>query len=185
MPEPTTARAIIARVCNEHRNSDLRADDRDVLAAIDATLAELRTRITKLQETNNTYMEKARRFEAEANQQFSDTILHRNECIRLRGHMETLSSFIEECHANSGEPIPEEIAAAIDAVFPPDAKGDAEQMRTALGTVREFVADELEARRKSFLPISINGDGHYIQSAETALAAIDSVFTPATPEATA
>jgi hypothetical protein len=39
--EPTIASSIISQVCAEHRNSDLRADDKDIIAALDAKFDEL------------------------------------------------------------------------------------------------------------------------------------------------
>lgn len=80
----------------------------------------LEARERELLAANNLEIDKRRKFEAEANQQHCEIILLRNECIRLRNVIEHLADFIEECHENSGDPIPEEIQADIDAIFPKD-----------------------------------------------------------------
>jgi hypothetical protein len=74
----------------------------------DDEVKRLRARVTALLEANNAELERRRRFEAEANQAHCEAILLRNECIRLRDANSALSSFIEECHTNSGEDVPED-----------------------------------------------------------------------------
>jgi hypothetical protein len=69
---------------------------------------------------NNLSLEKARRFEDEANQDHCDALLWRTEVKRLRESHSKLAGFIEECHKNAGEAPPEEIVAEMDAVFPPE-----------------------------------------------------------------
>ena len=69
-----------------------------------------------------------RKFENEANQAYAEQLLLRNECIRLRDVVCTLSTFIEESHANGDEEIPEGIRIAIDSVFPPEARTDTERL---------------------------------------------------------
>lgn len=66
-------------------------------------------------------LELRRNWEAEANQEHADAILWRNECMRLRENLSTLATFIEASHQNSDELIPDELAAAMEAVFPPES----------------------------------------------------------------
>lgn len=64
MSQSSEARAIVACACNEHKNSDLRADNKDIIAAFDERLEELkatnrnlRLRIHNL-ERHNQYFER-------------------------------------------------------------------------------------------------------------------------------
>lgn len=93
-----------------------------------AILARWQARERQLIDANNAEVVRRRAFEREVNQSFTEQRLLRNECIRLREVVSTLSTFIEECHAGGDEPIPEDIMAAIDAVFPPEARTDTERI---------------------------------------------------------
>jgi DNA repair exonuclease SbcCD ATPase subunit len=73
-------------------------------------------------EATNEEMQRRRKFENEASQAHVDTILLRNECIRLREVVSTLAGFIEEAHKNADEEIPADIAEAMEALFPPEAQ---------------------------------------------------------------
>lgn len=89
-------------------------------ARYEAEIQRLRGRERDLLLACNHELEKKRRFEAEANQQYCETILLRAECIRLRAVHSVLASFIEERHV--GEELPEVVMAAIDAPFPPEVE---------------------------------------------------------------
>lgn len=146
MPEPLTAHSIIARVCREYRNSDLRADNRVIGAAIDAEFDFFRRRITELQAANTAEVERRRRFEQEANEEHAEYLLVRNECIRLREQLCTLAAFIDECHRNSGERIPGEIADAMEAYFPPEAITDTMRVNALERSYREQNPDAAPIR---------------------------------------
>lgn len=78
-------------------------------------------RVTELQGAINAELDRRRKFEAEASQYYAETVLLRNECIRLRRLIETLAAFIEKTYANTDEAIPDEIAHAMEAFFPPES----------------------------------------------------------------
>ena len=82
-------------------------------------LYRLRERETQLLLANNAELQRRRGFEDEANQAHCELILLRNECIRLRELNSVLSGFIERTRpAAPYNAVPEEVAQAIDAVFP-------------------------------------------------------------------
>jgi hypothetical protein len=61
---------------------------------------------------------RARKFESEANQEYREKLLLRNECQRLSEVIEVLTNFIEESHGDVE--IPRAVREAIEAYFPPD-----------------------------------------------------------------
>lgn len=92
-----------------------------IAPAENAEVERLRKRVDELLAANNAEVSKRRKFEDEANQSHAESILLRNECIRLREINSALSSFIERI----ADDIPNDIVQAIDAVFPTEAKGAA------------------------------------------------------------
>lgn len=58
-------------------------------------------------------------FEREANENYAESCLFRNEAARLRENLAVVSSFVESLDVD----IPEEVQAAIDTIYPPPAAG--------------------------------------------------------------
>ena len=70
-----TAKSLISEVCNRLRNSDLRADNKEVLAAIDRELQYLRTKISDAQSETVSAIEK----NSNLQQQLAALTLERDE----------------------------------------------------------------------------------------------------------
>jgi hypothetical protein len=56
-------------------------------------------------------------FEREANENYAEACLYRNEAARLRENLAVVSSFVESLDVD----IPEEVQVAIDTIYPPPA----------------------------------------------------------------
>lgn len=125
--EEAQADAVRFRQERDRAFEDLKVTQ-NTLASEKAAIAQQQRRIDDLLKANNDELAKRRKFEAEANQEYCEKLLLRQECIRLRDICCTLASDIEETHSNAGEPIPEDLAKAIDALFPSDPATEAENV---------------------------------------------------------
>lgn len=145
----------------------------EILTAQQARTAFLERRLTEMQAACNVELQKRRKFEAEANQQYAEYELVRAECMRQRDRAETLAGFIESLPIETG--IPRAVASAIQEVFPEKQKGEKpcttgadQQSRPDRGmTSPGRVTEEMRALSVdlSALQSSINETVHQIQMA--------------------
>lgn len=77
-----------------------------------------RRRINELLEAQAAEVQRRRKFEAEANQEFAERVLLRGECIRLRAVLEVLANFIEERFPFDADDVPADVRQALESVFP-------------------------------------------------------------------
>jgi hypothetical protein len=117
MFDEAQADAIRFRKERDQALEDLRVTQ-SALGDEKATVARQQRRIDDLLRANNAELEKRRKFETEANQEYCERLLLRQECIRLREAHSVLASHIEEAHGNADEAIPDELSDAMNAVFP-------------------------------------------------------------------
>ncbi len=89
-------------------------------AMFEAAIVKLEARIKELLEANNAEVNRRRKFEGEAAQEYVEKLLLRNECIRLRDAHGILAGFIEGLPEEIEAP--EAVAAAMDAAFPLERK---------------------------------------------------------------
>ncbi|MCC6301785.1 MAG: hypothetical protein IT489_03175 [Gammaproteobacteria bacterium] len=72
----------------------------------------------------NHELERARKWEAEANQMMTEQLLLRGECIRLRNVLEQLSDHLCRLYEQSGAVMPDDVHELTEAFFPPDPEAE-------------------------------------------------------------
>lgn len=122
--------------------SEAQEDARKMQAKLEraqAEIWELRARRDKLLEANTDEVMRRRKAESRANQEYSEKLLLRGECIRLRAMVDALAAYIERSALEHREPLPCTVEALTRLKFPDEPVMFAE-MRAVVEAAVEHTA---------------------------------------------